>query len=180
MLPYGYHPVIAKHCITKKVNMVTASYPSPVMKDLQQSAEEAGITIVNEMCLDPGIDHMLAMEFIDQAKADGCTIESYSSFCGGLPALECSDNPLHYKFSWSPPQYHQSCHLPQGQQGTVVSILAGGTLMESTSPMDFMPGFHLECFPNRDSTKYGIEPVHTLIKGTLRFKGFSKSMSGFV
>uniref|UniRef100_A0A4W5K0Z4 Saccharopine dehydrogenase NADP binding domain-containing protein n=1 Tax=Hucho hucho TaxID=62062 RepID=A0A4W5K0Z4_9TELE len=121
MLPYGYHPVIAKHYINKKVNMVTASYLSPAMKDLQQSAEEAGITIVNEMGLDPGIDHMLAMEFIDQAKADGCT---------------------------------------------VVSILAGGTLMESTSPMDFMPGFNLDGFPNRDSTKYveqyDIEPAHTL------------------
>ncbi|TMS06000.1 Alpha-aminoadipic semialdehyde synthase, mitochondrial [Larimichthys crocea] len=70
--------------------------------DLVISAEEAGITIVNEMGLDPGIDHMLAMECIDQAKADGCTVESYSSFCGGLPAPECSDNPLRYKFSWSP------------------------------------------------------------------------------
>uniref|UniRef100_A0A4W5MKV3 Aminoadipate-semialdehyde synthase n=1 Tax=Hucho hucho TaxID=62062 RepID=A0A4W5MKV3_9TELE len=186
MLPYGYHPVIAKHCINKKVNMVTASYLSPAMKDLQQSAEEAGITIVNEMGLDPGIDHMLAMECIDQAKADGCTIESYSSFCGGLPAPECSDNPLRYKFSWSPYGVLLNTISPAIflRDNEVVSIPAGGTLMESTAPMDFLPGFNLEGFPNRDSTKYseqyGIESAHTLIRGTLRFKGFSEAMSGFV
>ncbi|KAK7916526.1 hypothetical protein WMY93_012287 [Mugilogobius chulae] len=102
LLPYTLHPLVAKHCIQSKRNMVTASYLSPEMKALESSALEAGVTIVNEMGLDPGIDHMLAMECIDQAKADGCTVESYISFCGGLPAPECSDNPLRYKFSWSP------------------------------------------------------------------------------
>ncbi|KAM6973645.1 alpha-aminoadipic semialdehyde synthase, mitochondrial [Aplochiton taeniatus] len=186
MLPYGFHPVIAKHCIKRKVNMVTASYLSPAMKDLQQSAEEAGITIVNEMGLDPGIDHMLAMECIDQAKAEGCTVESYSSFCGGLPAPECSDNPLRYKFSWSP--YGVLLNTISSatflQDHKVVSIPEGGVLMDSTVPMDFLPGFNLEGFPNRDSTKYadvyGIQSAHTLIRGTLRFKGFTDAMSGFV
>uniref|UniRef100_A0A3Q1JFP4 Alpha-aminoadipic semialdehyde synthase, mitochondrial n=1 Tax=Anabas testudineus TaxID=64144 RepID=A0A3Q1JFP4_ANATE len=187
MLPYSFHPLIAKHCIKRKVNMVTASYLSPAMKELQSSVEEAGITIVNEMGLDPGIDHMLAMECIDQAKADGCTVESYSSFCGGLPAPECSDNPLRYKFSWSPNgvllnTISPATFLKDNQvwrpQGT------GGSLMDSTTPMDFFPGFNLEGFPNRDSTNYtelyGIQTAHTLIRGTLRFKGFSKAMSGFV
>uniref|UniRef100_A0A8C7WIE0 Aminoadipate-semialdehyde synthase n=1 Tax=Oncorhynchus mykiss TaxID=8022 RepID=A0A8C7WIE0_ONCMY len=179
MLPYGYHPVIAKHCINKKVNMVTGR------RGDSSGAEEAGITIVNEMGLDPGIDHMLAMECIDQAKADGCTV-SETSFCGGLPAPECSDNPLRYKFSWSPYGVLLNTISPAIflKDNEVVSIPAGGTLMESTSPMDFLPGFNLEGFPNRDSTKYseqyGIESAHTLIRGTLRFKGFSKAMSGFV
>ncbi|XP_068459012.1 alpha-aminoadipic semialdehyde synthase, mitochondrial [Clinocottus analis] len=186
MLPYTLHPLIAKHCIKRKVNMVTASYLSPAMKELQSSAEEAGVTIVNEMGLDPGIDHMLAMECIDKAKADGCTVESYSSFCGGLPAPECSDNPLRYKFSWSPygvllNTISTAVFLRDNQ---VVSIPGGGALMESSTPMDFFPGFNLEGFPNRDSTKYaeayGIQTAHTLIRGTLRFKGFSKAMSGFV
>lgn len=186
MLPYSFHPLIAKHCIKRKVNMVTASYLSPAMKELQSSAEEAGITIVNEMGLDPGIDHMLAMECIDQAKADGCAVESYSSFCGGLPAPECSDNPLRYKFSWSPYGVLLNTISPAIflRDDQVVSIPAGGSLMDSTTPMDFLPGFNLEGFPNRDSTKYaepyGIETAHTLIRGTLRFKGFSKAMSGFV
>ncbi|XP_060893053.1 alpha-aminoadipic semialdehyde synthase, mitochondrial [Labrus mixtus] len=186
LLPYSFHPLIAKHCINRKVNMVTASYLSPAMKELQSSAEEAGITIVNEMGLDPGIDHMLAMECIDQGKADGCTVESYSSFCGGLPAPECSDNPLRYKFSWSPYGVLLNTISPAVflRDNEVVSIPAGGSLMDSTLSMDFLPGFNLEGFPNRDSTKYvesyGIETAHTLIRGTLRFKGFSKAMSGFV
>ncbi|KAM6926547.1 alpha-aminoadipic semialdehyde synthase, mitochondrial [Lycodopsis pacificus] len=186
MLPYTLHPLIAKHCIRRKVNMVTASYLSPAMKELQSSAEEAGITIVNEMGLDPGIDHMLAMECIDKAKADGCTVESYSSFCGGLPAPECSDNPLRYKFSWSPYGVLLNTISPAIflQDNQVVSIPAGGALMESSTPMDFFPGFNLEGFPNRNSTEYiesyGIQTAHTLIRGTLRFKGFSKAMSGFV
>lgn len=186
VLPYSFHPLIAKHCIKRKVNMVTASYLSPAMKELHGSAEEAGITIVNEMGLDPGIDHMLAMECIDRAKADGCTVESYSSFCGGLPAPECSDNPLRYKFSWSPYGVLLNTISPAIflRDNQVVSIPAGGSLMDSTTPMDFLPGFNLEGFPNRDSTKYaepyGIQTAHTLIRGTLRFKGFSKAMSGFL
>ncbi|KAM4733473.1 alpha-aminoadipic semialdehyde synthase, mitochondrial [Anableps anableps] len=186
MLPYSFHPTIAKHCIRRKVNMVTASYLSPAMKELQSSVEEAGITIVNEMGLDPGIDHMLAMECIDQAKADGCTVESYSSFCGGLLAPECSDNPLRYKFSWSPYGVLLNTISPAVflRDGEVVSIPAGGTLMDSSTTMDFFPGFNLEGFPNRDSTEYaelyGIQTAHTLIRGTLRFKGFSKAMGAFV
>ncbi|CAN9498807.1 unnamed protein product [Ophioblennius macclurei] len=186
MLPYSFHPLVAKHCIKNKVNMVTASYLSPAMKELQSSVEEAGITIVNEMGLDPGIDHMLAMECIDQAKADGCTVESYSSFCGGLPAPECSDNPLRYKFSWSPYGVLLNTVSPAVflQDNQVVSIPSGGTLMDSCSSMDFLPGFSLEGFPNRDSTKYaesyGIQSAHTVVRGTLRFKGFCRTMSGFV
>ncbi|XP_033972953.1 alpha-aminoadipic semialdehyde synthase, mitochondrial [Trematomus bernacchii] len=186
LLPYSLHPLIAKHCIRRKVNMVTASYLSPAMKELQSSAEEAGITIVNEMGLDPGIDHMLAMECIDKAKADGCTVESYSSFCGGLPAPECSDNPLRYKFSWSPYGVLLNTISPAIflQDNQVVEIPAGGYLMESSTSKDFFPGFNLEGFPNRDSTiyaeSYGIQSAHTLIRGTLRFKGFTKAMTGFV
>ncbi|XP_072242558.1 alpha-aminoadipic semialdehyde synthase, mitochondrial [Leuresthes tenuis] len=186
MLPYSFHPLIAKHCIKRKVNMVTASYLSPAMKELQSSAEEAGITIVNEMGVDPGIDHMLAMDCIDKAKADGCTVESYSSFCGGLPAPECSDNPLRYKFSWSPYGVLLNTISPAIflKNNQVVSIPAGGTLMDSSTSMDFLPGFSLEGFPNRDSTKYaepyGIQTAHTLIRGTLRFKGFSTAMTALV
>uniref|UniRef100_A0A4W6DT45 Aminoadipate-semialdehyde synthase n=1 Tax=Lates calcarifer TaxID=8187 RepID=A0A4W6DT45_LATCA len=184
MLPYSFHPLIAKHCINRKVNMVTASYLSPAMKELQSRRRAS--TIVNEMGLDPGIDHMLAMECIDQAKADGCSVESYSSFCGGLPAPECSDNPLRYKFSWSPYGVLLNTISPAIflKDNQVVSVPAGGSLMDSTTPMDFLPGFNLEGFPNRDSTKYaepyGIQSAHTLVRGTLRFKGFSKAMSGFV
>ncbi|KAG8577480.1 hypothetical protein GDO81_010195 [Engystomops pustulosus] len=102
LLPYAVHPLVAKHCIKNKVNLLTTSYLTPSMRELQQSTEAAGITIVGEMGLDPGLDHMLAMESFDKAKDVGAKVESYISFCGGLPAPECSDNPLRYKFSWSP------------------------------------------------------------------------------
>ncbi|KAJ7426189.1 Alpha-aminoadipic semialdehyde synthase, mitochondrial [Willisornis vidua] len=139
LLPYSAHPFVAKKCIDNKVNLVTASYLTPAMKELQESVEAAGIMVVSEMGLDPGLDHMLAMECIDKAKEVGAT---------------------------------------------VINIPAGGALLDSVTPMDFFPGLNLEGFPNRDSTKYaepyGIQTARTLLRGTLRYKGYSKTMGGFV
>uniref|UniRef100_A0A8C0C047 Alpha-aminoadipic semialdehyde synthase, mitochondrial n=1 Tax=Buteo japonicus TaxID=224669 RepID=A0A8C0C047_9AVES len=186
LLPYSAHPLVAKKCIDNKVNLVTASYLTPAMKELQESVEAAGITVISEMGLDPGLDHMLAMECIDKAKEVGATVVSYTSFCGGLPAPEHSDNPLRYKFSWSPQgvllnTVQSATYLKNGE---VINIPAGGALLDSVTPMDFFPGLNLEGFPNRDSTKYaepyGIQTAHTLLRGTLRYKGYSKTMGGFV
>ncbi|XP_037109733.1 alpha-aminoadipic semialdehyde synthase, mitochondrial [Syngnathus acus] len=186
LLPNVLHPLVAKHCIDKKVHMVNASYLSPAMNDLHARAEEAGVTLVTEMGLDPGIDHMLAMECIDQAKADGCTVESYVSYCGGLPAPECSDNPLRYKFSWSPSGVLLASVSPAVFRcdNRLVKIPGGGDLMDAVQPMDFFSGLNLEGYPNRDSTKYAelydIPDVHTVIRGTLRYKGFSRALRSFV
>ncbi|KAM4039169.1 alpha-aminoadipic semialdehyde synthase, mitochondrial [Anomaloglossus baeobatrachus] len=186
LLPYSVHPLVAKKCIKNKVNLVTASYLTPSMRELQQSVEDAGITIVGEMGLDPGLDHMLAMECFDKAKDVGAKVESYLSFCGGLPAPECSDNPLRYKFSWSPLGVLLNTIQPATylKNGKVVNIASGGALLESVTDMDWFPGLNLEGFSNRDSTKYaepyGIQSAHTLMRGTLRYKGFAKAMSGFV
>ncbi|XP_063302902.1 alpha-aminoadipic semialdehyde synthase, mitochondrial [Pelobates fuscus] len=186
LLPYLAHPLVAKECIKNKVNLVTASYLTPSMKELQQSAEDAGITIVVEVGLDPGLDHMLAMECFDKAKDVGAKVEYYRSFCGGLPAPEYSDNPLRYKFSWSPLGVLLNTIQPATylKDGEVVNIAAGGSLLQSVTVMDCFPGLNLEGFPNRDSTKYaesyGIQSAHTLMRGTLRYKGFAKAMSGFV
>ncbi|XP_005039340.1 PREDICTED: alpha-aminoadipic semialdehyde synthase, mitochondrial [Ficedula albicollis] len=186
LLPYSVHPFVAKKCIDNKVNMVTASYLTPAMKELQESVEAAGITVVSEMGLDPGLDHMLAMECIDKAKEVGATVISYTSFCGGLPSPEHSDNPLRYKFSWSPQgvllnTVQSATYLKDGE---IVNIPPGGALLDSVTPMDFFPGLNLEGFPNRDSTKYaepyGIQTARTLLRGTLRYKGFSRTMGGFV
>uniref|UniRef100_A0A8C3JF27 Alpha-aminoadipic semialdehyde synthase, mitochondrial n=1 Tax=Calidris pygmaea TaxID=425635 RepID=A0A8C3JF27_9CHAR len=186
LLPYSVHPLVAKKCIDNKVNLVTASYLTPAMKELQESVEAAGITVISEMGLDPGLDHMLAMECIDKAKEVGATVISYTSFCGGLPAPEHSDNPLRYKFSWSPQgvllnTVQSATYLKNGE---IINIPAGGALLDSVTPMDFFPGLNLEGFPNRDSTKYaepyGIQTARTLLRGTLRYKGYSKTMRGFV
>ncbi|NXN95234.1 AASS protein, partial [Rhinopomastus cyanomelas] len=186
LLPYSAHPLVAKKCIDNKVNLVTASYLTPAMKELQESVEAAGITVVSEMGLDPGLDHMLAKECIDKAKEVGATVVSYTSFCGGLPAPEHSDNPLRYKFSWSPQGVLLNTVQPATylKNGEIVNIPAGGALLDSVTPMEFFPGLNLEGFPNRDSTKYaepyGIQTAHTLLRGTLRYKGYSKTMGGFV
>ncbi|NXW78017.1 AASS protein, partial [Hirundo rustica] len=186
LLPYSAHPFVAKKCIDNKVNLVTASYLTPAMKELQESVEAAGITVISEMGLDPGLDHMLAMECIDKAKEVGATVVSYTSFCGGLPAPEYSDNPLRYKFSWSPlgvllNTVQSATYLKDGE---IINIPPGGALLDSVTPMDFFPGLNLEGFPNRDSTKYaepyGIQTAHTLLRGTLRYKGYSRTMGGFV
>uniref|UniRef100_A0A8C3L0R2 Aminoadipate-semialdehyde synthase n=1 Tax=Chrysolophus pictus TaxID=9089 RepID=A0A8C3L0R2_CHRPC len=162
------------------VNVLTLSISAT------SSVEAAGITVISEMGLDPGLDHMLAMECIDKAKEVGATVVSYTSFCGGLPAPEHSDNPLRYKFSWSPQgvllnTVQSATYLKNGE---VINIPAGGALLDSVTAMDFYPGLNLEGFPNRDSTKYaepyGIQTAHTLLRGTLRYKGYSKTMGGFV
>uniref|UniRef100_A0A671FMA8 Alpha-aminoadipic semialdehyde synthase, mitochondrial n=1 Tax=Rhinolophus ferrumequinum TaxID=59479 RepID=A0A671FMA8_RHIFE len=186
LLPYVLHPFVAKACITSKVNMVTASYITPALKELEKSVEDAGITVIGELGLDPGLDHMLAMETIDKAKEVGATIESYISYCGGLPAPEHSDNPLRYKFSWSPVGVLMNIMQPATYllNGKVVNVAGGVSFLDAVTPMDYYPGLNLEGYPNRDSTKYaevyGISSAHTLLRGTLRYKGYAKALNGFV
>lgn len=186
LLPYVLHPVVAKACIASKVNMVTASYITPALKELEKSVEDAGITVIGELGLDPGLDHMLAMETIDKAKEVGATIESYISYCGGLPAPEHSDNPLRYKFSWSPVGVLMNIMQPATYllNGKVVNVAGGVSFLDAVTSMDYFPGLNLEGYPNRDSTRYaeiyGIPSAHTLLRGTLRYKGYSKALNGFV
>ncbi|XP_038608296.1 alpha-aminoadipic semialdehyde synthase, mitochondrial [Tachyglossus aculeatus] len=186
LLPYALHPVVAKACIASKVNMITASYITPAMKELEKSVQDAGITVIGELGLDPGLDHMLAMETIDKAKEVGATIESYISFCGGLPAPEHSNNPLRYKFSWSPLGVLLNIIQPATylRNGKIVNVAGGLSFLDSVASMDYFPGLNLEGYPNRDSTKYaeiyGIQSAHTLLRGTLRYKGYAKTLSGFV
>ncbi|XP_048196090.1 alpha-aminoadipic semialdehyde synthase, mitochondrial [Perognathus longimembris pacificus] len=186
LLPYVLHPVVAKACIMNKVNMITASYITPALKELEKSVEDAGITLIGELGLDPGLDHMLAMDTIDKAKEVGATIESYISYCGGLPAPEHSDNPLRYKFSWSPVGVlmnvmQPACYLLNGK---VVNVAGGVSFLDAVTSMDYFPGLNLEGYPNRDSTRYaeiyGIPSAHTLLRGTLRYKGYSKALNGFI
>ncbi|XP_062062591.1 alpha-aminoadipic semialdehyde synthase, mitochondrial isoform X3 [Lepus europaeus] len=186
LLPYVLHPLVAKACITNKVNMITASYITPALKELEKSVEDAGITVIGELGLDPGLDHMLAMETIDKAKESGATIESYVSYCGGLPAPEHSDNPLRYKFSWSPVGVLMNIMQPATYllNGKVVNVAGGVSFLDAVTAMDYFPGLNLEGYPNRDSTKYaeiyGIPSAHTLLRGTLRYQGYSKALNGFV
>ncbi|XP_021342744.1 alpha-aminoadipic semialdehyde synthase, mitochondrial-like isoform X2 [Mizuhopecten yessoensis] len=186
LLPYVLHPEIAKLCIELKTNMVTASYVSPAMRALHDSAVEAGITIMNEVGVDPGIDHMLAMECFDEVKHAGGKINSFISWCGGLPAPENSNSPLRYKFSWSPGGVLLNClsGAKYLENNRIVEIPGGGTLLDKTQELNFMPGFNIEGFPNRDSTvygsEYGIESAKTILRGTIRYKGFCDIVKGLM
>ncbi|XP_043271750.1 alpha-aminoadipic semialdehyde synthase, mitochondrial isoform X2 [Venturia canescens] len=184
LLPYALHHVVAKTCIETKTHLVTASYMNDDIKSLHAEAEAAGITILNEVGLDPGIDHLLALECFEDVRQAGGKIKSFVSWCGGLPAPECSYNPLRYKFNWSPRGVLLNTLSPAKyfHNGQEVYINGGGDLMSNVRSLDFLPGFALEGFPNRDSTVYrelyGITNASTVLRGTLRFKGFADTMQG--
>lgn len=186
LLPYALHPTVAEQCIALKTNLVTASYLSEPMKKLHQAAVDAGISVVNEVGLDPGIDHLLAMECFEEVHSGGGKVQSFVSYCGGLPAPECSDNPLRYRFSWSPRGALMNTvagarYLKDGQ---VVAIPPGGKLLENTETLDFLPGFAFEGFANRDSMEYidhyGIPEARTVYRGTIRFAGYSEHILGLI
>lgn len=186
LLPYSLHTVVAEQCIASKTNMVTASYLSDGMKALHRSAVDAGISVVNEVGLDPGIDHLLAMECFEEVHQGGGKVESFVSYCGGLPAPECSDNPLRYRFSWSPRgallnTIGAARYLKDGQ---IVEIPPGGALIEKTEKLDFLPGFAFEGFANRDSLAYvehyGIEEARTVFRGTIRYSDYADHILGLI
>nr|SVE94073.1 EOG090X0141 [Simocephalus serrulatus] len=186
LLPYALHPLVAEQCIASKTNMVTASYLSDAMKQLHQSAVDAGVSIVNEVGLDPGIDHLLAMECFEEVHNGGGKVKSFVSYCGGLPAPECSDNPLRYRFSWSPRGALLNT-VSSGRflkDGKIVEIPPGGALLEKTEMLDFLPGFAFEGFANRDSLDYiehyGIPEARTVFRGTIRYAGYSEHILGLI
>ncbi|CAF2100508.1 unnamed protein product [Rotaria magnacalcarata] len=187
LLPFGLHPNIAALCIKNRRHMITTSYVSPKMKSLHDEALAAGVTLLNEVGLDPGIDHMLAMELFDLIRDDGGRIDSYVSYCGGLPAPEHADNPLRYKFSWSPRGALIALLNPAKYllKSKIVQLEANGGVIENgCTTANFLPGFNLECYPNRDSTTYidslQLDTVHTILRGTLRYKGFCQNVLGLI
>lgn len=178
LVPAPFHPLIAKAAIAKKIPMVTASYVSDEMRALDSDAKKAGITILNEIGLDPGIDHLTAMQIIDQAHEQNKNIESFVSWCGGLPSPESNNNPLGYKFSWAPKGVLMALlNEAQYLKGQVNITVSSDQLMDWTKPLD-ISGLKLEGYPNRESSSYrevyGIEECHDLLRGTLRYRGFSE------
>lgn len=177
LIPYTYHAAVIKSAIKNKKNVVTTSYVSPAMMELDGQAKEAGITVMNEIGLDPGIDHLYAVKLIDEVHSAGGKIISFLSYCGGLPAPEASDNPLGYKFSWSSRGVllalrNTAKFYKDGKEQEI----AGTELMGSAEPYFIYPGFAFVAYPNRDSTifkeRYSIPEAQTVIRGTLRYQGF--------
>jgi len=181
LLPYAHHVMVAKKCIAHRKNMVTTSYVKPAMKALDEEAKAAGIIILNELGLDPGIDHMSAMRIIDTVHNKGGKIIDFYSLCGALPAPEACDNPFNYKFSWSPKGVVMASNndgkfLKHGKEIYVEPI----DLFKNPFSVDFPNVGVLEVYPNRDSFPYlelyGIPEAETMFRGTFRYKGWCESL----
>ncbi|KAL9579027.1 MAG: hypothetical protein Q9203_006876 [Teloschistes exilis] len=178
LIPYTYHPLVIKSAIRKKKDVVTTSYTSPAMLELEKDIKEAGITVMNEIGLDPGVDHLYAVKTIDEVHKAGGKIKNFLSYCGGLPAPEASTNPLGYKFSWSA----RGMLLALGNTAKFyrdgkVEEVSGHDLMSVAKPYATgYTGFAFVAYPNRDSTpfreKYQIPEASTIIRGTLRYACF--------
>ena len=140
--------------------------------------------ILNEVGLDPGMDHMSAMKIIDDIHSRGGEVTSFSSVCGGLPAPEAANNPLVYKFSWSPMGVIRASQndATYRRDGKVIMV-NGADLLASSEPFYAWQSLNLECLPNRDSLsygeKYGIQSANTIFRGTLRYQGFSALLHVF-
>jgi len=181
LLPYVYHPLVARLCVKHKKNMVTTSYVKDAMAALDGPARAAGVILLNEIGVDPGIDHMSAMQVIDRVKAKGGTLLGFSSYCGGLPAPEANTNPFGYKFSWSPRGVllagkNAARYLRDGEEVNV----PGEELFAHRWPVAIEGVGALEGYPNRDSLPYrgtyAIQDVKTMFRGTLRYPGWCETL----
>lgn len=186
MLPAHMHISVAKDCVSFKKNMVTASYVSKEMRALEDEAIKNGVTIINEIGVDPGIDHLSAMKVIDEIRDKGGKIEEFETFTGGLIAPESDDNPWNYKFTWNPR------NVVLAGQGGAVKFIQSGTykyipyhkLFRRTEIIDVEGHGKFEGYANRDSlmyrSVYNLEDVKTMYRGTLRKPGFSRAWNVFV
>jgi len=185
MLPARLHLQVAKDCISFEKHMVTASYISDEMKELDAEAKKKGLIFMNEIGLDPGIDHMSAMQIIDRIKNEGGKMLLFESFCGGIVAPESDTNLWNYKFTWNPRNV-----VLAGQGGAAMFIQEGTykyipyhKLFRRTEFLE-INNSKFEAYANRDSLKYrsvyGLDDIPTMYRGTIRRVGFSRAWNIFV
>lgn len=185
MLPAAMHIIVAKDCIRLKKNLVTASYVSEDIAMLDDSAKKAGVLLLNEIGVDPGIDHMSAMEVIDNIKDRGGVLTSFKSFCGGLVHPDYDNNPWKYKFTWNPRNVVLAGQgIARYVQGGIHKYLPYNKLFERTDIIHILDAGEFEGYANRDSLvykeAYGIEDIPTIYRGTLRRKGYAEAWNVFV
>jgi saccharopine dehydrogenase-like NADP-dependent oxidoreductase len=182
MLPYVYHPKVASLCVKHGKHMVTTSYVKKAMRDLDGLAQEAGVILLNEIGVDPGIDHMSAMKVIHDVERKGGRIASFVSWVGGLPAPEASDNPFGYKFSWSPKGVLLAGKNPaRFQKGGQIVNIPGEELFDNYWSVRIAGLGEFEGYPNRDSMPYcetyGFRPTNWMFRGTLRNVGWCATLT---
>mgnify|MGYP001266407307 FL=1 len=186
MLPARFHFEVAKDCLRLKKNLITASYVSNEMQSLNQEVKLKNLLFLNEMGVDPGIDHMSAMQIIDKIKSEGGKMILFESFTGGLIAPESDNNLWNYKFTWNPRNV-----VLAGQGGAAKFIQEGkfkyipyNRLFRRTEFLDVDGYGRFEAYANRDSLKYqniyGLDDIQTMYRGTIRKVGFGKAWQIFV
>lgn len=179
MMPPSLHILIAKDCLAYKKNLLTASYADDEIKSLNEEIKKSGLLFLYEMGLDPGIDHMSAMQILDDLRLKGAVIHSFKSHCGGLIAPESNDNPWQYKITWNPRNI-----VLAGKAGAIyknedaVVIESYEELFDTTRTVVYGEN-ELEVFgyyPNRNSIPYmelyGLENASTFMRTTLRYRDF--------
>lgn len=186
MLPAAHHVDVAKDCIALQKHLVTPSYISAEMRALHDQAKAAGIVILNEIGVDPGIDHMSAMRLIDQIKEEGGVLESFKSYCGGLIAPSSDNNPWHYKFTWNPKnvvlagQGSAACYREMNE----LKYLPYHRLFQRLDHIQIEGYGEFEGYVNRDSLNYletyHIQEVPTIFRGTLRRPPYCQAWDVFV
>ncbi len=186
MLPARFHVDVAKDCIDLRVNLITPSYISSEMRALDAEARHANIVIMNEIGVDPGIDHMSAMKIIDNIRGIGGEVTSFKSFCGGLISPKSDNNLWHYKFTWNPR------NVVLAGQGGAASFIHNGEykyipynrLFDRLDEITIPNYGEFEGYPNRDSLSYrktyGLDAIPTLYRGTLRRPNFCKGFHVFI
>jgi saccharopine dehydrogenase-like NADP-dependent oxidoreductase len=185
LLPPSLHHLVAFNCIEARIPMITASYVSEEMKKLHPLALKAGVLLLNEIGLDPGIDHMSAMEMIHNVQKKGGKITSFESYCGGLVAPEFDNNPWHYKFTWNPRNVvlagqNTAKYLENG----LLKLIPPSRIFGQTKTIKVKGHGSFDAYANRDSLSYidpyGISTAQTVLRGTLRAKGFCESWQQLV
>lgn len=181
MMPAFLHPIIAKDCLKYEKHLVTASYISKELTEMNEEVKAKGLVFMNECGLDPGIDHMSAMKVLNEIREKGGNPVHFESFCGGLVAPESDDNVWNYKFSWNPR------NVVVAGQGGAAKFLQQGTykyipyhrLFKRTEFLDVEGYGRFEAYANRDSLSYreayGLQKAHTIYRGTMRRVGYSRA-----
>ncbi|MFH1807387.1 MAG: saccharopine dehydrogenase C-terminal domain-containing protein [Pseudomonadota bacterium] len=176
LLPWQLHVAVAQACLNEGKHLVTTSYVSEGMRALDAEARQRGLLFLNEIGLDPGIDHLTALRTIDDVRSKGGVIESFRSYCGGLPAPAADTNPWRYKYSWSPrgavlAARNPAIWLEDGERIEIVDhdlfLLTHTVRVEGLGV--------LEAYANRDALVYRdlyrLDQAHTVFRGTLRYPG---------
>jgi saccharopine dehydrogenase (NADP+, L-glutamate forming) len=185
LLPWIHHVKVANLCLEHGKHMVTTSYVSEGMKKLDQPVREKKLLFLNEIGVDPGIDHMSAMKIIHAVQAAGGKILHFHSYCGGLPAPEDNDNPFGYKFSWSPRGVILASRNSARflENGKIVEI-EGKDLFLNYKVEEIEGLGKFEVYPNRDSVPYkelyGLKDAKTVIRGTYRNLGWCDTLKKIV